>query len=120
MFCTFGSLMKILIYFLSLAILLLSCITCEDKLALDHNQPISSTTSTISKTESIPDNDHCSPLCTCNCCGQPIVNITYDLSVIKPKLFSSNKSKSGYKSRNVTDYTQNIWQPPKLNITLIG
>ncbi|WP_132529049.1 DUF6660 family protein [Pedobacter psychrotolerans] len=111
--------MKILIYFLSLAILLLSCITCEDQLNLDLNLKRINTITKISKTESIPDNDHCSPLCTCNCCGQPIVNISNDISVVKPKLFSLNKKKSGYKSRNVTDYTQNIWQPPKLNNVFI-
>ncbi|WP_416240471.1 DUF6660 family protein [Pedobacter sp. GR22-10] len=112
--------MKILVYFLSITILLLSCITCEDVMAVEINRQTNEAILTISNTNTLPDNDHCSPLCTCNCCGQPIVNICTELLTLQPKSLSSNQIKPGYQSRNVSDYIRNIWQPPKLNKNLIG
>ncbi|MFD2288764.1 hypothetical protein GJU39_05615 [Pedobacter petrophilus] len=112
--------MKILVYFLSFSILLLSCITCEDRLDIAQTEGLKLAVVKVSKTKAAPDNDNCSPLCTCNCCGQPVVSINNNTASSFLKLISSDNLKSGYQSRNVTEFSRNIWQPPKLNTGNIG
>lgn len=119
-FVPLASEMKILVYFLSLSILLLSCITCEDRLEVDQNKLNKAEITRISESHNVPDDDNCSPLCTCNCCGQPAVNINNSNLTTTLKVISSDKVKSGYQSRTVTEFSRNIWQPPKLNNNFIG
>jgi len=111
--------MKILVYFLSFSILLLSCITCEDRLDSAQNSQ-ATTQAKVSKNQAVPDNDNCSPLCTCNCCGQPVVSVNTDISISIPKFITADKLKSGYQGRKATDFSRNIWQPPKVNKNFIG
>jgi len=119
MICTFAERMKFLIYLLSLCILSLSCITCEDIAALENGQiEISSTT--IEKSKHTANQDNCTPLCNCNCCGQPLViNLSNSSFTFLNKLIS-NSQLTHYDNQLVSDYSKNIWQPPKLNNVLIG
>jgi len=112
--------MKILVYFLSLSILLISCITCEDvpEFAGDNQQHISIVKP--GETESSTHKDDCSPMCTCNCCGQPTLSHLAFADFVFFKREITVKQKIHYNNRFVSAYIQNIWQPPKLNKTVIG
>ncbi|WP_394341372.1 DUF6660 family protein [Pedobacter chinensis] len=118
MICTFAERMKFLIYLLSLCILSLSCITCEDIAELENSQ-IRISSVTIEKSNHAVDQDNCTPLCTCNCCGQPLVVNLSNSSFIFLNRLISNKQLTRYDNQFVSDYSKNIWQPPKLNSVFI-
>ncbi|WP_421944585.1 DUF6660 family protein [Pedobacter sp.] len=105
--------MKLFAIILCISILALSCISCED-FELANNLSIV-TEQIINQENSHQESDNCSPLCTCNCCGQLIVfNQKVEL-LIKPKPLNHSKNVATYCNYFLSDYTKNIWQPPKLN-----
>ena len=112
--------MKLLSYILGLGILILSCITCED--LPEFNDPgleiISATNIKKPCTESAQD--HCSPLCVCACCGQPLINLFFKDAPLLDKRIAVSKKNFEYKNTFVSDYFQSIWQPPKLNSNIFG
>jgi len=112
--------MKILIYFLSLSVLFISCITCEDVPELAGNSQLNISIVKSAQTESSSHKDDCSPMCTCNCCGQPTLNHSTFSDFVFLKHETTVKQKNHYNKRFISDYIQNIWQPPKLNKTVIG
>ncbi|TCD29034.1 hypothetical protein EZ456_02420 [Pedobacter psychrodurus] len=120
MICTFASRMKILVYLLSLSILFISCITCEDLPEFGYDIQTKVLSAKISKTESSADKDNCSPMCTCNCCGQPSVSSLAFSSFNFLKNEPVLKLNTPYSDQFISSYLQHIWQPPKLNKTSIG
>lgn len=112
--------MKILSYILSLSILLLSCITCEDLPEFTVNGIAKISNASIHTPDSHTEKDNCSPLCTCNCCGQPILSTLSIASFPFLKVQAVSRKKIDYENQFVSDYIQNIWQPPKLNKSIIG
>lgn len=112
--------MKILVYLLSLSILIIACITCEDvaEFAGDNQQNISIVKP--GEAESSTHKDDCSPMCTCNCCGQPTLSHLAFTDFIFLKRETIAKQKTIYSKRFISTYIQNIWQPPKLNKPVIG
>ncbi|RZK16509.1 MAG: hypothetical protein EOO86_14740 [Pedobacter sp.] len=108
-----------MIYLLTLAILGLSCITCEDAIALAVNQSEISADK-IEKPNDSTEKDNCSPLCTCNCCGQPLVIYGVASTPITLKRLVSKNELISYNNQFISNYIQNIWQPPKLNNSYIS
>ncbi|KQR72743.1 hypothetical protein ASF92_05585 [Pedobacter sp. Leaf176] len=110
--------MKIFIWSLSICILFLSCISCED-FAVQPGNEIQLSISVENNKRAV-DADNCSPLCTCNCCGQPLlVTIKHSLQDAKmPE--TCRQIKPGYKSAFTTGFLESIWQPPKLKMNTIG
>lgn len=111
--------MKILVYFLSLSILLISCITCEDLPDFASNNQFNISIVKPVQTESSTHKDDCSPMCTCNCCGQPTLSHLAFADFVFLKHETTVKQKVHYSNRFISAYIQNIWQPPKLNKTVI-
>jgi len=111
--------MKFLIYILSCAILSLSCITCEDVVELAANQS-EFTSAKIEKHGTAADPDTCSPLCTCNCCGQPLVVYANTSAAKTLKRMLPKHKLTRYNNQFISAYIQHIWQPPKLNNIYIG
>lgn len=112
--------MKILNLLLCICILVLSCLTCEDVTELRVNEQVKFSINSLNKNQNHANTDSCSPLCTCNCCGQPLV---FSLKFTEIKDFKSalnNRSVSVYKQNFISGFYQNIWQPPKLNMGVIG
>ena len=111
--------MKFLIYLLTFAILSISFITCEDVVPLKVSQSEISS-STIKKPQASTDQDNCSPLCTCNCCGQPLIidNVFSIIATLKKCIVKNELSR--YNNQFISNYVQNIWQPPKLSNSYIG
>ncbi|WP_370633630.1 DUF6660 family protein [Pedobacter sp. Leaf250] len=111
--------MKFLIYLMSFLIVSLSCINCEDVMAMVNN-PTELSISNIEKSKGLTDQDNCSPLCTCNCCGQLLLaNVPISIPKTLKRLIPEKELKY-YSNHFLSKYTQNIWQPPKLNIHFIG
>ena len=111
--------MKFLIYLLSFCILSISSMTCEDAdaVVVHENKGLFIETG---HSNSNTDLDNCSPLCTCNCCGQPSF-LSFGYPLEKPtRIAISNSPITLYNKKFVSDYSQSIWQPPKLNKVLIG
>ena len=106
--------MKFLIYLLSLLIISLSCINCEDVVAM-VNYSNEFSISSVEKSNCATEQDNCSPLCTCNCCGQPLVeNVAIELPQSARKLVVQ-ADLSDYHTKFISSYIKSIWQPPKLD-----
>ncbi|WP_316806940.1 DUF6660 family protein [Pedobacter agri] len=111
--------MKFLIYILSFAILGLSCITCEDVVSLAANSSEISSAA-VEKSSTSADQDNCSPLCTCNCCGQPLLVFSIASMANTSKRQAPKDKLIAYNNQFISSYIQNIWQPPKLSNFYIG
>jgi len=111
--------MKFFAWFLSLNILMITCITCEDisepsLLAKNH------ISSTVTKGQDQTNNDNCSPLCTCNCCGQPLVFLERLITSGVAKSETCKLNEPEYENKFAAGFLTNIWQPPKLPLNSIG
>ncbi len=107
--------MKICIWFLSLCLLILSFTNCEDAMetpAFEKNQ----VSFRIQKDQNHADQDSCSPLCTCNCCGQPLLSPLKPLGLDFIKTEESTQNQAAYKCSFTAGFLNNIWQPPKLRM----
>lgn len=111
--------MKIFVILLSVCIFILSCITCEDFTALKDNIQTQNFSS-VKKTQDHSNADNCSPLCTCNCCGQPLAFIlkSSSLNILKSEEINSNQAE--YKNSFTSAFLTNIWQPPKIEMNING
>ncbi|TDG36675.1 hypothetical protein EZJ43_05160 [Pedobacter changchengzhani] len=111
--------MKFISLILSLGILFLSCITCEDLPVFEKLSNSVDASVNISKPCTENATDNCTPLCICNCCGQPVLNLKSVSSQPLVKVNAITKKSFVYKNSFTSYYIQKIWQPPKLN-NLIG
>src|SRR6218665_2428504 len=108
--------MKSASIFLSIMLLILSCLPCADA-AQD---------TVTDKGTALTQNDHhskelhtdlCSPFCNCNCCGAQILNFTPPLVINSdyvPVLYLT-KLEITYKSNLASMFSGSIWQPPQLS-----
>ncbi|MEI7594767.1 MAG: DUF6660 family protein [Bacteroidota bacterium] len=99
--------MKILCYLLSIYIICLLGVPCQDTCDMSDNHKTEEPTSHDEK-----DCHQCSPFCHCNCCHvNTIVSLKIILNAIEttPSVFVSI-----YKEIPVKDIILHIWQPPKL------
>jgi len=99
--------------------MLLSLITCGDsreQIGRTKNPILSS----IQKKQACADEDSCSPLCTCNCCGQLLVfSLKFSLiNLTKP--VAGSKKEAEYSNAFASGYLDKIWQPPKMDTIVIG
>ncbi|MCZ4221869.1 DUF6660 family protein [Pedobacter rhodius] len=110
--------MKTFIWLLSICILTLSCVSCEDFAAQPDNK--TQVSASVKKNQNHADADNCSPLCACNCCGQPLVfTLKSSLSAIQ-KSEKGSQNEPEYKNSFTSGFLKNIWQPPKLKMNTIG
>jgi hypothetical protein len=103
---------KFLNFILSIIFLLLSCLPCADmEQDVSHNQ-----VSINNESSHNHDNDACSPLCICNCCGSQGFAYTtvdaYNFVAVKTII---DKKVPEYKSILVSNFFGSIWQPPQIN-----
>ncbi|MDN3586287.1 hypothetical protein QWY86_06385 [Pedobacter aquatilis] len=104
--------MKLFAIILCISILALSCISCEDFELADNSEI--AIEQIITKDNSHQDNDNCSPLCNCNCCGQLIIINLKVAQLTNPKPVHNREKIASYRNCFPTNYAKNIWQPPKL------
>ncbi|WP_147243595.1 DUF6660 family protein [Chitinophaga flava] len=102
--------MKWLIYIMSLYILVLSCIPCNDTqaVAMYNHTEVTATHEHNHETQV----DFCSPLCVCSCCN---VQVTPATSVILP--YHMHQVQVIFPVLPVTPLplsSNTIWQPPRL------
>ena len=89
----------------------LSCMHCADM-----EDVVSCNKVSINKESSHShNNDACSPLCICNCCGCQgfVYNPIYNFNFITVKILI-DKTIPEYKSRITCNYFGSIWQPPQI------
>lgn len=91
-------------------LILLSCLPCADM-----EQDVSCHKVTInSESNHTHNNDACSPLCLCNCCGlQTFAHnaIHYNFTTVKILI---DKKVPEYKSILTSNFCGSIWQPPQI------
>jgi hypothetical protein len=103
---------KIIIYLFSFYIILLSGMPCVDAEPTLLHEKVTLNDSS----QHHHDNDSCSPLCICNCCGTP--GFAYD--TIPVYAFFSvpiliDKKTPEYQSISASNFYGSIWQPPQIN-----
>jgi hypothetical protein len=96
---------------LSIIILILSCMPCADK---EQDVPFEKETVNNSSKQN-HDNDVCSPLCVCNCCGRQgfVYNTISTCNIFSVKTIIDKKLPE-YKSIIASNFYGSIWQPPKI------
>lgn len=105
--------MKFFTLMLSLYFLTLSVIPCHD--SEDFEGKYQQTIAHVQQDNPCSDtqDETCSPLCTCNCCG---TNLT--LFTITEITFSKVNGENKYSSKQdsfISEPSQAIWQPPKIS-----
>ena len=100
----------------SFYILVLSVLPCTDK--EECNEPIQTNISSNTKHENHNhDKEHCSPFCTCACCGTNISFTSFTaFQIIERPVFNSSMSYSLFNEYIKSNFFGNIWQPPQLII----
>ena len=92
-------------------VLALSFAPCADELECNE---IYTTESSHSK--HTHEKENCTPFCICACCGQPVtskINYPVAQTILKPETF--NKSIAIYNQTFISQFSANIWQPPKIS-----
>ncbi|MBV8251154.1 MAG: hypothetical protein JO154_01005 [Chitinophaga sp.] len=103
--------MKLFIYILSIYILALSCIPCNDADAAVNNLIKSEQLTSSAADHHSAQPDFCSPLCICSCCNVQVMPVTTTfLAVFHPLAI--------YIFPNIIPTLQpsaaaSIWQPPR-------
>lgn len=109
--------MKLLTVFLSLILLVLSCLPCADsdneiKFDLDGKFIVENHSDHANDTHT----DLCSPFCICNCCGAQILSFTpsiiFNITGITTEYIT--KIDITYKSHLASMFSGSIWQPPQI------
>jgi len=109
--------MKFASIFLSLVLLILSCLPCADA------APEAVADKGITLTQNHSDHskelhtDLCSPFCVCNCCGAQILSFTPQLviNINREPVVYATKLEITYKSNLASMFSGSIWQPPQLS-----
>lgn len=71
-------------------------------------------TTSINHQDHEEESDHCSPLCTCACCGL-ILNSTFISYQISNLKFFNSIIYANYTSPSISEVCFSIWQPPKIS-----
>ncbi|WP_317126130.1 DUF6660 family protein [Flavobacterium nackdongense] len=103
--------MKFTNFILSIIFLLLSCLPCAD---MEHDTSYNKVTIS-NESNHTHDNDSCSPLCICNCCGCQsfVYNAIYHYNFVSVKIIIDKKVPE-YKSILASNFFGSIWQPPQI------
>ncbi|TAF43410.1 MAG: hypothetical protein EAZ51_05820 [Sphingobacteriales bacterium] len=106
--------MKLLSYILGIYILALACKPCSD--CTQQNLKITQTIILYkSHQHNTQQQESCSTLCICNCCGNQVVFNTIPCSVINDNPLYFKCIIPFYNQNIASVYLGNIWQPPKLS-----
>ncbi|KLT66574.1 DUF6660 family protein [Pedobacter sp. BMA] len=107
--------MKFFAYLFSACFILLSCLSCKDSENFAEYKKDRPVYSVLKNHGHQAQQDNCSPLCSCNCCGQSLLDlfIVQQFDFFQPDPVS--KKKTLHSDEFISNYHQRIWQPPKLN-----
>ena len=106
--------MKFFCSIFSFYVLMLAVVPCAD--AEEINTAFEQSTVQHSQQNSQGHNEenNCSPLCTCACCGCSGFNIPVFYCIKKISEFKTEKSFPVYSTSFASDFISSIWQPPKI------
>ena len=89
---------------------------CADLGVEDFTHTKSELVSALKNHSHDKENDACSPLCICNCCGCPSLACSaiynYNFVVVRTLI---DKTIPEYQSKIDCNYFGSIWQPPQIN-----
>lgn len=108
--------MKLLTYLMSIYIIILSVIPCNDRIAVSNVYDMAQTEVTTHTKHNTSHSDFCSPLCSCSCCQITIASMKFTRLVKTPKIIEANISKKiQFKENTIKNQLYaDIWQPPKI------
>ena len=104
--------MKLLFLFLSLYLLVLSCIPCNDSKECNMATPVEVYASNNHQ-EHNHSKEACTPFCTCSCCAASAFYNPIGKAQVVKEDFQSIKYPIHNKNLN-TEVSYSIWQPPKI------
>lgn len=104
--------MKLLFLFLSLYLLVLSCIPCNDSKECNMATPVEVYASNNHQ-EHNHSKEACTPFCTCSCCAASAFYNPISKAQIVKEDFQSIKYPIHNENLN-TEVSYSIWQPPKI------
>ena len=107
--------MNVINFILSVYLIVLSCLPCAD---LKVNTTANISTEVLANHDKhAHDNeiDLCSPFCSCNCCGQQILNFNQEITFVFNKIFLKISTQiPTYKPIFTSNFYGSIWQPPQI------
>jgi len=111
--------MKIFWLILSIYLVSLSVLPCNDKEECDINVKVEQTSilKTNTHDQHKHENEHCPPFCTCSCCGAHSYHLQIAIDQFKKnKNFAIEKKQiCTYAFIYSNEYSSKIWQPPRLS-----
>lgn len=104
---------KFLKIILSVHFLLLSCMPCADAETSNYNNSGPEWVHSVKHHH----DDFCSPFCICSCCGSVVISHPQveSFEFFHPNFIPEQKT-AGYEFAFISNFTGNIWQPPKINV----
>lgn len=102
---------KVLSFVVSVIILIVSCIPCEDSKAYTSNGADKVVIS-LGSDQTNADTDVCSPFCQCNCCSG--FSINYFPQTDFTTFIRYHQIYPGLSSTSIANMASAIWQPPQL------
>lgn len=103
--------MKLFACILSIYIVVLTAIPCIDRPEDSHLQK-SEIEGNTANSHQHTEGDQCSPFCTCNCCGTPVIQQYFFVHFDNFTLLQIYNLPE-YVSAVTSDYLKSIWQPPQ-------
>lgn len=101
--------MRFFCYILSIYIVFLTSLPCIDQPLQNH---VEKTELGGNSNHQHHDGDDCSPFCTCNCCGTPVIQQDFFVHFDAFTLLQEYDLPE-YISVFTSDYLKSIWQPPQ-------
>jgi hypothetical protein len=102
--------MKLFSFLISLYMLLLACMPCNDSRDCSAGEKVSMVLYDQHDDHG-DDTEHCTPLCVCACCAAPVVYFQQSLFI---KNFAATKTANSYPDPFVfSNKANSIWQPPR-------
>ena len=102
--------MKLLTFMLTVYMLLLSCMPCNDSSDCSAEEKVSITINSTDH-DNHDDEENCTPFCVCACCAVPVFQSSAAIAIQK---FSQQIVLNNYKEDKFFSTSfSNIWQPPR-------
>ncbi|MGG9970512.1 DUF6660 family protein [Ferruginibacter sp. SUN002] len=94
-------------------VLLLPLLPCSDIVAC-YNSQLTEICRTTEQDHQ-HNREHCTPFCSCSCCGSIYATALYSAKNISTKLCVDKRKWNAYSNANLpSKFYDSIWQPPKV------
>jgi len=104
--------MKIIAFIMAFLVLALSIMPCADISNAAYESKSKASVAKSNSQKSDPQQDDCSPFCSCACCASLSVN--HSIASIAATISYKERTKTAHSPTDIIKVSLPIWQPPQL------